>query len=53
MAEHLPAWTFTDKIGSIGAILVVLGMLYFAARITFGLLRSPPTREAPGAVAAG
>jgi cytochrome c oxidase subunit 1 len=53
MAEHLEAWTFTDKIGSIGAILVVLGMSYFAARIAFGLLRLPPTREAPGAVAAG
>jgi cytochrome c oxidase subunit 1 len=53
MAEHLEAWTFTDKVGSIGAILVVLGMLYFTARITFGLLRSPPPREAPGAVAAG
>jgi cytochrome c oxidase subunit 1 len=53
MAEHLPAWTFTDKMGSIGATLVVLGMLYFAIRITFGLLRTPPTREAPHAVAAG
>ncbi|TAK51607.1 MAG: cytochrome C oxidase subunit I [Betaproteobacteria bacterium] len=41
MAEHLPAWTFTDKIGSIGAILVVLGMLYFAIRIAVGLLRPP------------
>jgi cytochrome c oxidase subunit 1 len=53
MAEHLETWTFTDKIGSIGAILVVLGMSYFAARIAFGLLRLPPTREAPGAVATG
>ncbi len=41
MAEHLDAWTFTDKLGSIGAILVVLAMLYFAARITVGLLKSP------------
>jgi cytochrome c oxidase subunit 1 len=41
MATHLPAWTFTDGIGSIGAILVVLGMLYFAVRITTGLLRGP------------
>ena len=46
MATHLPAWTFTDKLGSIGAMLVVLGMLYFAIRIAVGLLRSPPTREA-------
>lgn len=42
MAEHLDAWTFTDKLGSIGAILVVLAMLYFAIRITVGLLRFPP-----------
>ena len=41
MATHLPAWTFTDKIGSIGAMLVVLGMLYFAVRITVGLLKAP------------
>ncbi len=40
MAEHLQAWTFTDKLGSIGAMLVVLAMLYFAIRITAGLLRS-------------
>ena len=53
MAEHLETWTFTDKMGSIGAILVVLGMLYFATRITFGLLKSPPTREGPRAVVAG
>lgn len=43
MATHLPEWTFTDGIGSIGAILVVLGMLYFAVRITMGLLRAPVT----------
>jgi cytochrome c oxidase subunit 1 len=49
MAEHLQAWTFTDKIGSIGAILVVLAMLYFAIRITMGLLKSSP----PGGAGAG
>lgn len=41
MATHLPEWQFTDKIGSIGAMLVVLGMLYFAIRITSGLLKAP------------
>jgi cytochrome c oxidase subunit 1 len=49
MATHLPAWTFTDKLGSIGAMLVVLGMLYFAIRVTVGLLGSSPTHEAPRA----
>jgi len=42
MAEHIEAWTFTDKLGSIGAILVVLAMLYFAIRITVGLLKTSP-----------
>lgn len=42
MAEHLPAWTPTDRLGSIGAVLVVLAMLYFAIRITAGLLKAPP-----------
>ena len=46
MATHLPAWTVTDKLGSIGAVLVVLGMLYFAVRITVGLLKAP-AREGP------
>lgn len=46
MATHLPAWTFTDKLGSVGATLVVVGMVYFAFRITTGLLGSPPAREA-------
>jgi cytochrome c oxidase subunit 1 len=40
MSTHLPEWTFTDKTGSIGAMLVVLGMLYFAIRITVGLLKA-------------
>lgn len=41
MAEHLPAWTFTDRMGSVGAILVILAMLYFAIRLSIGLLRQP------------
>jgi cytochrome c oxidase subunit 1 len=51
MATHLPAWQYTDKIGSIGAILVVLGMLYFAVRITVGLLQAA-AREGPDGGAA-
>ena len=47
MAEHLDAWTFTDKLGSFGAILVVLAMLYFAARITVGLLKAPSPERKP------
>lgn len=40
MYPHLPAWWPTDSIGSIGAILVVLTMIYFAIRITLGLLKA-------------
>jgi len=49
MAEHLEAWTFTDKLGSIGALLVVLAMLYFAIRITAGLLKPPSGTAGAGA----
>jgi len=45
VAEHLDAWTFTDKMGSIGATFVVLAMIYFATRITRGLLRPPAPSE--------
>lgn len=41
MAEHWDAWVFSDGIGAFGAILVVLGMLYFAFRLTLGLLQKP------------
>ncbi|MGH8123285.1 MAG: cbb3-type cytochrome c oxidase subunit I [Rudaea sp.] len=51
MATHLPEWTGTDKLGSIGATLVVLGMLYFAIRISAGLLKAP-ARGGPGGGAA-
>ncbi|MEO6800881.1 MAG: cbb3-type cytochrome c oxidase subunit I [Rhodanobacter sp.] len=51
MATHLPEWTATDKIGSIGAMLVVLGMLYFAIRITAGLLKAPARRDPDGGMA--
>jgi cytochrome c oxidase subunit 1 len=49
MAQHLEAWTFTDKLGSIGGMLVVLAMLYFAVRVSAGLLKA----ESPGASGAG
>lgn len=51
MATHLPEWTGTDKVGSIGALLVVLGMLYFAIRITVGLLKAPARGEPDGGTA--
>lgn len=38
MAEHWDSWIFTDQLGSIGALLVVLAMLYFAIRLSAGLL---------------
>jgi cytochrome c oxidase subunit 1 len=41
MATHLPEWMPTDHAGAIGAALVILGMLYFAIRISAGLLRAP------------
>lgn len=47
MATHLPQWTATDATGSIGALLVVLAMLYFAVRITAGLLKTP-AHQGPG-----
>lgn len=40
MDQHWPAWHFTDQVGSIGAILVIAAMLYFAIRISAGLLKA-------------
>ena len=39
MAERIDAWIFTDQVGAIGGTLVFLAMLYFAARLTAGLLQ--------------
>lgn len=39
MAQHIEPWLATDRIGAIGGSLVLLAMLYFAVRITLGLLR--------------
>lgn len=51
MAEHLDAWVFTDQVGAIGGLLVLLAMIYFAARLTVGLLQTRlPTQ--PSRVAA-
>ncbi|MDN5781936.1 MAG: cbb3-type cytochrome c oxidase subunit I [Luteimonas sp.] len=41
MNTHLEAWMGSDVAGSIGGLMVVLAMLYFAIRITAGLLRTP------------
>ena len=51
MATHLPEWLLTDKIGSIGATLVVLTMFYFAIRITVGLLKTPVREGSSGGAA--
>ncbi|MGH8541843.1 MAG: cbb3-type cytochrome c oxidase subunit I [Stenotrophobium sp.] len=40
-AVHLPEWVPYDQVGSMGAILVIAGMLVFTIRIIAGLLRSP------------
>ncbi|HWU68817.1 MAG TPA: cbb3-type cytochrome c oxidase subunit I [Stenotrophobium sp.] len=40
-AVHLPEWLPSDHAGSIGAMLVVAGMLLLAARIIIGLLKAP------------
>jgi cytochrome c oxidase subunit 1 len=53
MATHLPAWLATDRVGSIGASLVVLAMIFFAYRLIAGLLRAPAAQGAPGAGPAG
>lgn len=45
-AVHLPEWMATDRAGSIGAMLIILGMLVFATYIIIGLLRAP-TGERP------
>ena len=49
MAEHWDAWIFTDRMGSVGALLVVLAMLYFTVRLSLGLLGG----ASPGGPGAG
>ncbi len=51
MDTHLANWVLTDQIGAIGASLVLLVMIYFALRITVGLLRAPADGHAAHAAA--
>lgn len=39
-AEHIPLWLASDQMGSIGAILVIVGTTVFAGRIIGGLLKT-------------
>jgi cytochrome c oxidase subunit 1 len=50
-AVHLPQWMAYDRLGSVGAMLVILAMLVFAVRIIAGLTRSPVDGAAAYAVA--
>ena len=50
-AEHLPQWLPYDRMGAIGASLVIAAMLVFVTQIVIGLFRSP--RHADVAIAAG
>ena len=47
MATHLPSWIFIDKVGTVGALLVVLAMTYFVIRISLGLLKAPTAGSSP------
>jgi cytochrome c oxidase subunit 1 len=40
-AVHLPAWLPYDRVGSVGAVLVIVTMLVFAGRIVAGLVQAP------------
>ncbi|MGH8137561.1 MAG: cbb3-type cytochrome c oxidase subunit I [Steroidobacteraceae bacterium] len=40
-AVHMPQWLPYDRVGSVGALLVVLAMLLFTGYIVVGLLRAP------------
>mgnify|MGYP002712974270 CR=1 FL=1 len=51
MYPHLEAWMPTDAMGSVGGLLVLLAMIYFAIRIITGLLRKPPDEVARGGIA--
>jgi cytochrome c oxidase subunit I len=45
-AVHAAEWMSYDRVGSIGAALVVAAMLLFTARVCHGLLRAPPGSRA-------
>jgi cytochrome c oxidase subunit 1 len=46
-AVHFVQWMPYDRVGSIGAVLVISAMLLFAARICHGLLKAPVRSGAP------
>lgn len=46
-AVHMPEWVPNDRAGSIAAMLVILGMLWFAGRIIVGLLRARDGGDSP------
>ncbi|KAB2900010.1 MAG: cytochrome C oxidase subunit I [Dokdonella sp.] len=46
MSSHLAEWIPNDRVGAIGASLVLLAMVYFAVRIIHGLLRAPGAESA-------
>jgi cytochrome c oxidase subunit I len=50
-AVHLPQWLPYDRLGSVGAMLVILAMLVFTVRIIAGLTRSPVDGAAAYSVA--
>jgi cytochrome c oxidase subunit I len=50
-AVHLPQWLPYDRLGSVGAMLVILAMLVFTVRIVAGLTRSPVDGAAAYSVA--
>jgi cytochrome c oxidase subunit I len=48
-AAHLPQWVPYDRLGSIGALLVIVAMLLFTGYIVAGLLKSPADAAATAA----
>jgi cytochrome c oxidase subunit I len=50
-AVHLPQWLPYDRLGSVGAMLVIVAMLFFTVRIVAGLTRAPVDGAAAYSVA--
>lgn len=46
-AVHLPQWLPYDRVGSVGAILVIVATLIFTVHITAALLRTPRHAASP------
>ncbi|MCG3189893.1 MAG: hypothetical protein LKCHEGNO_02420 [Burkholderiaceae bacterium] len=49
-AVHFPEWMPYDRVGSVGALLVIVTTLLFAARIMAGVLKAPGDAAAAHAV---